>query len=179
MVLNTWELIRLFGFVAYFYFTASIIFGLLRKTPTVQSQKKFLFQLHQSSAWFGFIVLLAHMLLLIIDRYEPYSLVELMIPFASNYQSFSSGLGSLSFYLFFIIIITSDLWIRKMKFTIWKWLHLAVLPAWFLSLIHGVLIGTDTKSPLLLLFYVITLFIVILAFVRRHLPTKKKHPLNA
>lgn len=173
MIFNTWEWIRLFGLISYFYFTISIIFGLLRKTPTVKSQKNLLFQIHQSAGWFGFIALVMHMLLLIVDPYEPYSFVELMIPFASDYQPISSSIGTLAFYLFFIVIISSDLWIRKMKFAIWKWVHIAVLPAWLLSLIHGLFIGTDTKNPIILSFYVITIASVSVAFLLRHLSSKK------
>lgn len=178
MVFNTWEWIRLLGLIAYFYFTVSIIFGLLRKTPIVQSQKNLLYHIHQSAGWFGFMTLVVHMLLLIIDQYEPYRFVELMIPFASDYRPISSGLGTIAFYLFFIIIITSDLWIRKMKFANWKWLHLAVIPAWLLSLIHGLFIGTDTSNPVILSFYVISVLFVTIAFLFRLLPTKNKEKKN-
>lgn len=174
MTFNTWELIRLFGLISYFYFTISIVFGLLRKTHTIQSKKNLLYQIHQSAGWFGFIALVVHMLLLIIDSYEPYSFAELMIPFISDYQPISSSIGTIAFYLFFIVIITSDLWIRKMKFAIWKWVHLAILPAWFMSLIHGLFIGTDTENPIILTFYVITIVSVSVTFSFRHLFTKTK-----
>ena len=35
-------------------------------------------------------------------------------------------------------------------------LHFLVLPAWLLSLVHGVLIGTDTENKLVIMFYVVS-----------------------
>lgn len=169
MVISTWEWIRLLGFVSYFYFTVSIIFGLLRKSSTVKSHKNLLFQLHQSAGWFGFAAVIAHMLLLIVDQYEPYRLAELLIPFASDYEPVLSSLGTIAFYLFLIVFLTSDIWIRKMGFTIWKKVHLAVLPAWVLSLIHGVFIGTDSENAYILLFYWGTVVLVVVIFFIRHI----------
>lgn len=181
MSFNTWEWIRLLGLISYFYFTVSIIFGLLRKMPAIHSHNNLLYQIHQSASWMGLLALVAHMLLLIIDQYEPYSIAELMIPFASDYKPALSSLGTVAFYLFFIVIITSDLWIRKMNFTIWKWLHLAVIPAWSLSLIHGMLIGTDSKNPIVFSFYSITTALVCITFLMRHIssnPKKKNSSTN-
>lgn len=174
MLPSTWEWIRLLGFIAYFYFTASIVFGLLRKSTYVKSHKNLLFKLHESAAWFGFVAILAHMLLLIIDQYEPYRMTELLIPFTSDYQPVLSGIGTIAFYLFFAAIITSDIWIRKMKFAIWKRVHIAVLPAWLLSFIHGILIGTDTGNSLILIFYGSTVALVVVVFLLRHMSTQQK-----
>lgn len=175
MFLSTWEWIRLLGFVAYFYFTASIIFGLLRKTPNVKKHKNLLYQLHQSAGWFGLVAVITHMLLLMIDRYEPYSIVELLIPFTSDFEPLLSGIGSIAFYLFLIVMFTSDLWIQKMKFPMWKKFHLVVLPAWILSFIHGVFIGTDTDNPVVQIIYWSTLIIVLISFNVRHFVNKEKN----
>ncbi|SOC22464.1 ferric reductase like protein [Ureibacillus xyleni] len=167
MLLSTWEWIRICGFLAYFYFTVSIIFGLLRKSPAVKSHKNLLFQLHQSAGWFGFAAVIVHMLLLIVDQYEPYRIAELLIPFASDYEPVLSGLGTIAFYLFLMVFLSSDLWLRKMGFSLWKKVHFAVLPAWVISLVHGVLIGTDTVNPFILLFYWSTAtFVFIFSLIR-------------
>lgn len=174
MFISTWECIRLLGLIAYFYFTVSIIFGLLRKTSTIKSHKNLLFQLHQSAGWFGFVAVIVHMLLLIVDRYEPYRIAELMIPFVSDYKPILSGLGTIAFYLFFIVFLTSDVFIRKMKFSIWKMVHIAVLPAWIISLVHGILIGTDTGNPFVLLFYWSTVATVVIVFSIRYISEHQK-----
>ena len=167
MLLSIWEWIRLLGFLAYFYFTVSIVFGLIRKTHAIHSNKNLYFQLHQISGWLGFVAVIAHMILLIIDQYEPYQISEILIPFMSSYQSILSGFGSIAFYLFLIVIVTSDLWIRKMGFSVWKKVHFLIFPAWILSLIHGIFIGTDSNNGVIMIFYGGTVTLVAITFIVR------------
>ncbi|MFJ7732860.1 ferric reductase-like transmembrane domain-containing protein [Lysinibacillus sp. NPDC097231] len=174
MLISTWEWIRLLGFLAYFYFTISIIFGLLRKSSFVKSHKNLIYHIHQNAGWLGLITVIAHMLVLIIDSYEPYRLTEILIPFSANYQPLSSALGTIAFYLFIMVIITSDLWIRTMNRSLWKKIHFLVLPAWVLSLAHGVLIGTDSENPLIIMFYVISAGLTLLVLVARTVSQLKK-----
>jgi len=63
--------------------------------------------------------------------------------------------------------MTSDLWIRTMNRSLWKKLHFLVLPAWLLSLVHGVLIGTDTENKLVIMFYVVSGGMTMLVLVAR------------
>jgi len=169
MIISTWEWIRLLGLLAYFYFTISIIFGLFRKSSFIKSHKNLIYHIHQNAGWLGLITVIAHMLVLLIDQYEPYSIAGILNPFSANYQSLLSALGTIAFYLFLMVIMTSDLWIRTMNRTLWKKLHFLVLPAWVLSLIHGVLIGTDTENTLIMIFYVISGGVTVLVLVVRTL----------
>lgn len=174
MLINTWEWIRLLGFLAYFYFTVSIVFGLLRKSPYIKSNKNILYQIHQFAGWMGFFTVIAHMLVLIIDEYEPYTIGEILIPFSSDYQPFLSGLGTIGFYFFLSVIMTSDIWIRTMNRSIWKTLHMFVFPAWVISLAHGVLIGTDSENLWILLFYGATVSIVAITLLLRLISAEHK-----
>ncbi|MGE7676129.1 ferric reductase-like transmembrane domain-containing protein [Lysinibacillus sp. NPDC094403] len=167
MIISTWEWIRLLGLLAYFYFTISIIFGLLRKSSFVKSHKNLIYHIHQNAGWLGLITVIAHMLVLLIDHYEPYSIVEILIPVTAKYQSIPSAFGTIAFYLFLMVIMTSDLWIRTMNRSLWKKLHFLVLPAWVISLAHGVLIGTDTENALIMMFYVVSGGITMLVLATR------------
>ena len=179
---NTWEWIRLFGFLAYFYFTISIIFGLLRKSSFVKSHKNLIYQIHQNAGWMGLFTLIAHMLVLIIDSYQPYNLLEILIPFAADYKPVASGLGTIAFYCFLVVLMTSDLWIKTMNRSMWKNMHLLVLPAWLLSLFHGTIIGSDTENLLVLIFYALTagftLFILVLRRMSQENIKKNSVPKN-
>ncbi|GED64367.1 ferric reductase-like transmembrane domain-containing protein [Lysinibacillus fusiformis] len=182
MLTSTWEWIRLFGFLAYFYFTISIIFGLLRKSPYVKLHKNLIYQIHQNAGWMGLFTLIAHMLVLMIDSYKPYNVVEVLIPFAADYKSVASSLGTIAFYCFLIVLMTSDLWIKTMSRSIWKNIHMLVLPAWLLSLFHGIIIGTDTENLYVLIFYALTagftLFILVLRIVSQESLKKDISPKN-
>jgi len=104
---------------------------------------------------------------LIIDHYEPFNLGEILIPFSAEYESLPSALGTIAFYLFLMVIMSSDLWMRTMNRSLWKKLHFLVLPAWVLSLAHGVLIGTDSEKPVILLFYLISAGLILSVLIAR------------
>lgn len=167
MLGGTWEWIRILGFLAYFYFTIAVAFGLLRKSAYVKSQKNFIYHTHIYASWGGFFALIGHMILLMIDKYQTYNVSDLLVPFSTEYESVASGLGTMAFYLFFIVIFTSDLLIKALKRNIWKGIHFLVLPAWFISLCHGLLIGTDSTNPYIFGFYSVTASIVFIIMALR------------
>ncbi|MBK3497401.1 ferric reductase-like transmembrane domain-containing protein [Viridibacillus sp. YIM B01967] len=171
---STWEWIRILGFLAYFYFTIAVIFGLLRKSNFVKSNKNLIYHIHQSAGWMGFITLIAHLLFLLIDNYQPYSIIEIIIPFTSDYKPLLSSLGTIAFYLFFLVIVTSDLWIQKMNRSVWKKIHFLVLPAWILSLLHGLFIGTDTGSIYVMIFYGVTANLTVFILILRMFDHEKR-----
>ncbi|MGE7090668.1 ferric reductase-like transmembrane domain-containing protein [Lysinibacillus sp. NPDC048646] len=174
MLTTTWEWIRLLGFLAYFYFTISIIFGCLRKSLFVKSHKNLIYHIHINAGWLGLLTVIAHMLVLVLDNYEPYTLIEILIPFLADYQTIASGLGTIAFYLFLIVLMTSDVWIRTMRRSIWKNIHFLVLPAWLLSLIHGVLIGSDTANGLIIIFYMVSAGFTLAILLARTIGHRKK-----
>lgn len=160
---NTWEWIRICGFLAYFYFTVSVIFGLLRKTPSIKKQKNLLFHLHLNAGWMGLLALMVHVLLLLIDQYQPYQIKEILVPFSAQYKPLLSALGTISIYVFLVVIFTSDVLIGVMNRKVWKSIHFLVLPAWALTFIHGVFIGTDSSNHFVQIFYIVTGSIIIIA----------------
>jgi len=105
-----------------------------------------------------------------------------LIPFAADYKSVASSLGTIAFYCFLIVLMTSDLWIKTMSRSIWKNIHMLVLPAWLLSLFHGIIIGTDTENLFVLIFYALTagftLFILVLRRVSQESLKKGISPKN-
>lgn len=176
---NTWEWIRICGFLAYFYFTVSVIFGLLRKTPSIKKQKNLLFHLHVNSGGVGLLALIVHILLLLIDQYQPYQIKEILVPFSAQYKPLLSALGTISLYIFLVVIFTSHFLIGVMNRKVWKAIHFLVLPAWVLTFLHGVFIGTDSSNHFIQIFYIVTGSIVIIVgsfrvygeYIKRTTPT--------
>lgn len=70
-----------------------------------------------------------------------------------------------SWYLFWLLggrpalivmyIALAAVLLRKRTKKAWKWLHRLIYVALILIIVHGILIGTDFKSPLILVFFVI------------------------
>jgi len=71
-------------------------------------------------------------------------------------RAFSADrLGSLAFYGLLIVLLTSDFRILLPR-RLWLALHMLAYPVFFLSLIHGIFNGTDTRSPLVFGAYIAT-----------------------
>ncbi len=143
---STWNLIRVSGFLSYFLLTISLAFGFLQSFSSLRSKKADFLLIHQTSGWFGLLVILFHMMMLFFDHYVHYPIKSIMVPFISENEPFFSGLGTISFYLFLIIIGSSDFFMRKLGKRVWKRLHILSIPAWILMVIHGVSIGTDSSE---------------------------------
>jgi sulfoxide reductase heme-binding subunit YedZ len=150
---SVWSLIRCSGFLAYFFMTMSLVFGLLTSFSVMKKKKAALIMYHQTSGWYGLLTIIFHMTLLWRDTFVPYSLTELFVPFSAKNAPVYSALGILSFYLFILVIGTSDFFIKKLGRERWKKIHLAVIPAWLMMVVHGLAIGTDASKPWALFLY--------------------------
>jgi predicted ferric reductase len=104
------------------------------------------------------ISVLVHMTGLLFDHFVPFSLINLLVPWTSNYKpvtifglslgSLYVSLGVLAFYGVALIIITSLLWVEKKPY-IWKLIHLLSYVVLIFVFIHALYLGTDLASGLL------------------------------
>jgi methionine sulfoxide reductase heme-binding subunit len=169
---SNWTLIRASGFLAFYFMTLSLSLGLIGSFSIMKRKKATLGSLHQTSGWYGLLTILFHILLVWQDDFVPYSLLQLLIPFYAKNEPINSGLGTLSFYLFLLVIVSSDFLIKKLGLKNWKKLHLAVMPAWLFMVLHGIAIGTDSSEPWAIILYAVGMAIVLLLIVLRYLEAK-------
>jgi DMSO/TMAO reductase YedYZ heme-binding membrane subunit len=164
---SVWSLIRASGFLAYFFMTLSLAFGLLNSFSIMKKKKAVLLAYHQTSGWFGLLTIVFHMTLIWKDTYVPYSLTELLIPFSAKNASFFSAFGTIAFYLFLLVIGTSDFFIKKLGRERWKKVHMAVIPAWVLMVFHGLMIGTDSSTSWALFIYAAGIILILVLALSR------------
>src|SRR6476620_749779 len=112
-IFSTWNIIRLSGFLALFFITFSIGFGMMSKLSWLKKKKALSHFIHLSSAWGSVLSLVFHLSLLLVDTYQPLSIKELFVPFKANYSPFSAGLGTLAFYFIIIIYLSSKFGMKK------------------------------------------------------------------
>ncbi|GLY09463.1 ferric reductase-like transmembrane domain-containing protein [Pseudobacillus badius] len=143
---STWHFIRFSGLLAFFLMTFSVSAGLLSSMTMLKKKKPLMLELHQTSGWIGFLVMLFHMVMLWKDEYVSYQIAEIIIPFMDDYAPVYSAFGIFSFFLFLIVLATSDFFMKKLGRGLWKKVHLLVLPAWVFMMLHGLFIGTDTEQ---------------------------------
>jgi len=152
----TWRLIRAFGLTAYVFLFIAVFSALVARFPFLEGRKKSAWLVaHHFSAWLSFFLVLAHAFLLMVDTYAPFAWEEILLPFLNARHPIAYGLGILSAYGLLFVLLTTDLasWLGK---TLWRRFHLLSYPTYVLSLVHGLLAGTDAQVPWVTLLYGIT-----------------------
>lgn len=143
-----WYLSRASAFVAYGLLWASMVFGLLltNKLARVWPGGPTAFDLHQYVSLLGLAFGLFHALILLGDRYINYTLVQVLMPFASTgYRPLLVGLGQLGFYI--MVIVSATFYIRKnIGQRAFRAIHLLSFLMFLLALVHGLGAGTDSTT---------------------------------
>lgn len=172
--LPTWMIARVSGLTAYYFLFAGMFLGIAQGTPSLRGVWKARFyRWHFRTQGLGIIASLAHALILVIDRYSPFNWSEMLLPFSHPEHPITYGLGSLAFYGWTAVLLTSDFRTLLPK-RVWYALHLLSYPAFFMALIHGLYNGTDTQSPAVFAGYLATAAaLLIVTFYRASAETRK------
>jgi len=162
----TWILLRAAGIGAYVALWMSVAWGLVATTGIVKRRisKPAANAFHAFVATVGLTLLAVHIVLLVIDAYMPFAVLDVLIPMRSTFRPLALTAGVVSMYAVVIIMVSS--WSRsKMSTRLWRSIHLLAVPAFVLALLHGVFAGTDTQRPWMVALYgttgILTFFLVI------------------
>lgn len=98
------------------------------------------------------VAVIVHIVALLFDRFVPFSIAQVLLPFASNYRevtiagyhlgSLYVALGVFALYAILALIISSILWIDKKPHT-WRILHYLSYLIVIFVFIHALYLGTD------------------------------------
>jgi len=150
-----WYLSRASGLVAFVMLWVSMASGLIitNKMARIWPGAFTAFDLHQYTSLLGLGFIGFHMLMLLGDQYIPYSLVQLLVPFAStDYRQVWVGLGQIGFYL--TLLVTFTFYVRKQLGNhAWHAIHYLSYLVFALALLHGVTSGTDSGNGWVSLLY--------------------------
>lgn len=143
----TWYLTRSSGTIAYILLSASTIWGLLLSTKLIKSwvPAPVALTMHDGLSWGAVGLASIHALLLLFDRYYPYTLTNLLIPFTGPYAPIWVGLGICAFYLMLSLSISFSLR-QRMGVKRWRTLHYLAFVAYLLVTLHGWQAGTDRNA---------------------------------
>lgn len=166
-VFDVWTTTRAAGLAAYILLFFSMAFGILQGYPNLSPKTKAnLYTLHESTSWYGMLVAILHGFVLLYDNYVGYSISEILVPFTESDASLWNGLGTIALYLMLLLIVTSDLR-NKINKKVWKAIHFLSIGSFAAALLHGIMIGTDTKYfHVQMLYWGTGLVIVLLALIR-------------
>ncbi len=142
-----WYVTRAAGLVAYFLLWLSTAWGLAVSSKIFDPllHRAFTYDMHQfiSLLAIGFTVL--HVAVLLGDRYLPFSVAQVLIPFIAPYRPLWVGVGIIGFYLTLLVSITFYIrrWIGQKTFRV---IHISSFLVYAAVTVHGLTAGTD--SPL-------------------------------
>lgn len=151
-----WYATRATGLVTLMLLTLSVLLGVLTAGRFASGKwPRFLTMgLHRNLSLVVLIFLGLHVLTTVIDTYTHIPVTAAFLPFASSYKGgVWLSLGAVALDLLVALVITSLVRMRIGHRT-WRRLHWAAYACWPVALLHGLGIGTDTRS---LVVYIFTL----------------------
>jgi predicted ferric reductase len=174
---TTWVLLRAAGIGAYLMLFLSVAWGLVATTmpfgkriPKVSSTL-----VHQFMSTCGLVLVGVHLALLLVDPYMPFTPSELLIPLRAEYRPAGTALGVIAMYVLVGVIVLS--WLRRtIGTTWWRRSHLLAVPTFALTLVHGILTGSDVGRPWLWITYLATGAIVLFLVIVRGLTVGFRPP---
>lgn len=146
---------------------------------------------HRAMALALCVVIAVHVGLLLIDKFVPFSLVQVLVPFKSHYTnghamlgvslgSWAVTLGILSMYSVAIIVASSLGWIDTHKRT-WKWLHYLSYFVILAVFLHGMSVGTDLRYGTFRTIWIAAFVVVLIGVISRLARTgtlRRKRPVT-
>ena len=163
-----WYVTRAAGVVAYLLLWLSTAWGLAVSSKILDPllQRFFTYDMHQfiSLLALGFVVL--HVVVLLADKYLPFSVAQVLVPFAAPYRPVWVGVGVIGFYLTLLVSVTFYLR-QRIGYHKFRVIHYASFVAYLMALAHGLLAGTDSSLWTAQFMYAASALVVIFLFVYR------------
>lgn len=142
-----WYTTRITALLAYLALSGSVVYGLLLSTKILDrvTHRAVSYTLHGDLAGIGVALALVHAAVLALDRSVPYSLVELLVPFAGPYRPLWVGIGQLTLVLSLVVLLS--FYVRKrIGQRTWRLVHYLSFVAFVGATAHGLMAGSDTSA---------------------------------
>lgn len=166
--MTTWIILRAAGIGAFVMLFLSVAWGLVATTSILGKRvsKASATLVHQFMASAGLLLLAGHLVLVLGDRWVKFTWVDLLVPLHSSFRPVAIAFGVLAMYGTVLVLASS--WARKQIGTVWwRKLHVWAVPAFTLSMLHGIFSGTDTVRPWMYWTYVSTGGLVLFLLIVR------------
>ena len=163
-----WYGVRVTGFLAYFAFAGSVIYGLLLSTRLLDAiaHRPVSLALHKDLALAGLALSALHGLMLLGDHSYAFTLTAIVVPFASPYAPVAVGVGQLAFYL--VAIVTGSFYVRRLiGQRAWRLIHYLTFLGFLGVTGHGIAAGSDSAAPLATWAYIVPCAAVAFFFAYR------------
>jgi len=141
-----WYISRAAGLMAYLLLWLSMVWGFAVSSKIFDPflERMFTFDFHEILSLLGLGFIGLHAIVLMLDRIEPLSLTEILLPFVSSYRPLWTGIGIIAFYL--SVLVTVTFYLRnKISMKTFRSIHYLSIAAYASALFHGLYAGTDAS----------------------------------
>jgi predicted ferric reductase len=144
---TTWYVARSAGIVAYVLLSSSVVIGVLISARLPLSWPRFAVEeLHRFLAILTACFLALHGLSLLADEFVSIGVVQLLVPFTTQYRPFAVALGVVAMELMAAVGVSNALR-KRIPYRRWRSIHYLTIGVWALATLHAVLAGTDRSDP--------------------------------
>lgn len=147
-----WIASRASGIVALVLVTISVTIGLTMAGKPVRKPgfNRTMRAIHEQTALAGLVAIGVHGLAIFADPWLKPGIAGVTVPFALGLHTFWTGLGVIAGYLAMLLGLSFYLR-RQIGAKLWRKAHRATIAVYVLGLFHALGSGTDTGSPIFLL----------------------------
>src|SRR6185436_5030615 len=132
------------GVISLVLLTLVVVLGILgRSGRSAAGLTRFaITDVHRNASLMAVVLVLVHLTVLWADPYARLRVFDLIIPFNAAYRPFWVGLGTLSFELLVVLVVTS-LVRSHLGARLWRLVHWTSYGLWPIAWLHGWFSGTD------------------------------------
>jgi sulfoxide reductase heme-binding subunit YedZ len=157
-----WYITRASGLTGYFLLWLSMIWGFAVSTKLFQPvlENTFTYDFHEHLSLLGLGFVLIHVVVLLFDKFLPFSVLQLLVPFIDSYRPVWVGLGIISFYV--LLLVTFTFYLRQqIGRRAFRAIHVLSLVSYLGTTLHGLFAGTDSALPITMFLYAGTFLAVL------------------
>src|SRR5512147_1368345 len=140
-----WYVTRAAGLTSYILLWLSMIWGLAISTrifaPALEGTYSYDFHEFLSLLGLGFVLL--HVIVLVVDKYLPFTIWQILVPFVDSYRPLWVGLGVIGFYIFLLVTVTFYMR-QSIGAQAFRSIHILSLAGYLGATLHGFFAGTDS-----------------------------------
>jgi predicted ferric reductase len=144
---TAWYAARAGGMVAFVLLTVGVLLGLaLSGRARPKDWPRFAIEdVHRFVGLLAGTFVAIHVGVLLLQNYVPFSLADLVIPFASSFDPLPTALGVIAMELMVALALTNR-YRRQLSYAFWRRAHYANFAVWAFALVHGIASGTDSAT---------------------------------
>lgn len=142
-----WYITRASAVIGWVLMTFSVLWGIVLSTRILRRTDNpgWLRDLHGYFSGVAIAMVAVHMVSLMLDGWLHFSLLNVLVPFTTDYRPLAVALGIVAMYILVVVQLTS-LAINRLPRRVWRAIHLSSYLSLIIVAFHAGLSGTDVGS---------------------------------